>query len=345
MNHIPTLSHATERDVDLLIVEEFAASAFFGAWFYQQMGGDPRDFGGAKVFHSLRRMSNRREIDITVEITAAGDRHLYLIENKIDALEQPDQALSYREEIEERRNDYATARCVLLCPEGYPAMHPRFAGQFDAIVSYEAVRDYFEARAARKADETGMRCAYRARLMTQAIDKLRRGYEQVVHPAKHAFSQHYNALLAELAPDLVPGPSMLRESAAGSRTMIFAPESLPSWPFLPQMRIVHQLKKANANINFYGWGVCFDNLEGVIRADLEGSGLRLVRGVNRRRNGRAGLMIAKDTPPVNLLGEFDAQETAIRTGILATSELREWFLSNEQTISKWSQIVHRGGAL
>lgn len=105
---------------------------------------------------------------------------------------------------------------------------------------------------------------------------------------------------------------MLRESTARSRTMIFAPESLPNWSFLPQMRIVHQLRKGNAKINFYGWGEHFDALQNIIMHNLEGTGFRLVKGVNRRANGRTGMMIVVDTPKVDLLGEFDLQEEATR---------------------------------
>lgn len=339
MKHIPTLSHATERDIDLLIIEELITSASFGAWFMQQMGNDAHNFGSATVFHSLRRTSNRREIDITLEMTTGGARHLYLIENKLDAQEQPDQAASYREEADERHDNYSTVTCVLLCPEGYLALHPSFASQFDKVLNYEAIRDYFKNRSVQEQGEVGLRCAYRARLMTQAIQKQRRGYEQVVHPAKHAFSKRYNQLLTELAPGLMPGPSMLRESAAGSRTMIFAPESLPNWSFLPQTRIVHQLRKGNANINFYGWGEYFDQLQGVITDDIAGTGFRLIRGVNRRANGRAGLVIAVETPKVDLLGEFDSQEEAIREGIKATRQLREWFLTNQNTVSGWAEVV------
>lgn len=120
--------------------------------------------------------------------------------------------------------------------------------------------------------------------------------------------------------------------------MIFAPESLPIWPFLPQMRIVHQLKKGNANINFYGWGEYFAALQNMIIHDLEGTGFRLVRVVNRRANGKAGLIISTETPKIDLLGAFDPQEDAIRRGIKAALRLQEWFLANQHTISKWAEI-------
>jgi len=50
--------------------------------------------------------------------------------------------------------------------------------------------------------------------------------------------------------------------------MIFAPATLPSWDFLPQMRIVHQLREGNANVNFYTWGDHFTALAGAMASDL-----------------------------------------------------------------------------
>jgi hypothetical protein len=65
-----------------------------------------------------------------------------------------------------------------------------------------------------------------------------------------AFNAKYVALLGESGIDLKPGPSMLKEGRPGeSKTMIFAPEALPKWPFLPQTRLVHQLREGNANVN------------------------------------------------------------------------------------------------
>ena len=64
--YIPTLSHATERDIDLLLVEELFANFEFVTWVAAQAG-----FEGAiaswDVKHSKRRTRSRREIDIFVE--------------------------------------------------------------------------------------------------------------------------------------------------------------------------------------------------------------------------------------------------------------------------------------
>lgn len=339
MNDIPVLTHATERDIDLLLVEEFAASPLFAAAFLKFIGLGDLGFQRASVMHSVRRIYSRREIDISARIqTRAGDV-LLLIENKLDTSEQPRQAESYREEAREQAASHHLVRTILICPQDYRAANSGFAAGFDHVISYESLADFFEARAAREKGELSGRLSHRARMMRQAIEKQRRGYTQVIHPAKREFTTRYVELLREMAPELIPGPSMLRESAADSVTMIFGPESLPKWPFLPQMRIVHQLREANANINFYTWGDHFNELAARISADLAGTGIRAIPSVNKRKNGRAGLMLMVPTPALDHFIPFDDQTEAVREGIAATRALRTWFVSHQDEVRGWAALV------
>ena len=339
MKKMLTLTHATERDIDLLLVEEFVASRSFSFWFLKQLGLDASQLGEVSVFHSTRRMHNRREIDISVDVSAGVGRVLLLVENKLDTDEQPDQAKSYRDEAELRASEYQRVLTVLVCPEHYIASHHRFAQAFDRVVTYEAVCQHFNNRTQTSRDEIGARCRHRASLFEQAIGKSRRGYAQVVHPGKRAFSNHYVALLKELGSPLIPGPSMKKDSGAESVTMIFAPKTIPKWSFLPQMRIVHQLREANANINFYTWGDHFPHLAQAMAPALQGTGFRLVPTVNKRRGGRSGLMIVAETPKVDQFADFDQQREAVTQGIWATEKLRDWFLDHRTDVEAWSRIV------
>lgn len=341
MEQMLTLTHATERDIDLLLVEEFAASASFSSWFLEQLGLSVEGMGAVKVFHSTRRMHNRREIDITVDVSTDAGGVLLLVENKLDTDEQPNQAKSYREEAGFRASEYQRVLTVLVCPEHYIARHHRFAQAFDRVVTYEAVCQHFKNRTQTVPDEIGARCLHRANLIEQAITKSRRGYAQVVHPGKRAFSNRYVAILKELGSPLIPGPSMRKDSGAESVTMIFAPKTLPKWPFLPQMRIVHQLREANANINFYTWGDYFPALAQAMAPALQGTDFRLVPTANKRRGGRSGLMVVAETPKVDQFADFDQQREAIVQGIKATEELRNWLLDHRADVEVWSRIVAR----
>lgn len=103
-DEILTLTHATERDIDLLLVEELICGTDLLARLVKE-GFDidlgPMGYRSHRVIHSQRRIHNRREIDICVEITTTEAKPTYLlIENKLDASEQADQSESYQGEAE-----------------------------------------------------------------------------------------------------------------------------------------------------------------------------------------------------------------------------------------------------
>lgn len=177
---IPTLSHATERDIDLLLVEELTASMDFLGWITAKVGWNapPKTW---RVLHSKRRTRNRREIDIHVELLTSDKKpsSVLLIENKLGEDEQPEQGESYREELARIAPDCAKSAMMIICPESYAASHAIFAAKFDAVVSYESVAAALRTRAGHADGETMRRLAFRADLLDQAIFKFRRGYTAV----------------------------------------------------------------------------------------------------------------------------------------------------------------------
>ena len=172
---IPTLSHATERDIDLLLVEELYSTRDFVFWMAAQTGFS-KGIVSWEVKHSKRRTRSRREIDIFVEIDYVdGTRGALLIENKIDASEQPDQAESYREELAVLASGYDLAVMIIVCPEGYRDKNLDFTSKFDVTVTYEMIRDWFAKAEAEAGDELVLRFRLRTELIDQAIHKHRRG--------------------------------------------------------------------------------------------------------------------------------------------------------------------------
>lgn len=118
MDALLTLTHATERDVDLLLVEELTASSEFAHWLGQRAGWT-ESVGQWGVTHSKRRTQNRREIDIELRLTSpAAKRAILLIENKLGESPQSNQAESYREECQLliRNGACSLAANVLVCP-------------------------------------------------------------------------------------------------------------------------------------------------------------------------------------------------------------------------------------
>lgn len=345
MDTMLTLTHATERDVDILLIEEMKCSPIFVGWFSGLVAAKmstaiPCDT--SSVVHSKRRIHNRREIDITLSIRGGGRRAILLVENKLDSGAQPFQAESYRSEAEflVSHGEADAVFIVLVAPEAYAAGAGPFLAKFDCLITYEAIAEFMDGRVRKESGELKDRLLHRQHLVQQAITKARRGYQAVPMVEIEAFNAKYVALLAEASINLEAGPSMLKEGRPGeSKTMIFAPGALPKWPFLPQTRLVHQLREGNANVNFYGWGRHFSYLATLMAPVLVSTPYRPVPTVNKRVGGNSGLMIVADAPMVdNLLG-FDEQREAILEGMRVTAGLREWFLSNERAIAAWAKEV------
>jgi hypothetical protein len=338
-----TLTHATERDVDLLLIEELKCSPAFVAWFAGRVGealGTTMVWKCSSVAHSKRRLHNRREIDITLHLESGTGRTVILIENKLDTDPQPRQAESYLEEAAAlvKSGEAKTAHTVLVAPQAYLKRASDFTGKFSSAISYEEISQFISARSCREEGELAARLEHRHALLDQAITKARRGYEAVPLSEIEAFNAQYVGLLREFGINLEPGPSMLKEGRPGeSKTMIFAPAALPKWPFLPQTRLVHQLREGNANINFYGWGGLFTRLASVMAPDLKGTPYRPVPTVNKRIGGNSGLMLVVDTPPIDNLMSFDEQQDRILEGARITSDLREWFVGHRSAIERWAR--------
>ena len=121
--------------------------------------------------------------------------------------------------------------------------------------------------------------------------------------------------------------------------MIFGLGTLPEWEFLPQMRLVHQLREGNVNVNFYGWGDFFSELAGQIGSDLRGTGFKIVPTVNKRKNGRAGLMLFSITPVVTNARSLAEQQVDVVSGMVAAERLRSWIWANKAVIACWAEII------
>jgi len=343
---IPTLTHATERDIDLLLVEELKCSHQFVKWFTSQVRSNSSQYTEIEnwdVLHSVRRMRNRREIDIFLTITNI-DRTIdgFLIENKLDASDQPEQAESYKDECEQlvSAGEVNAAFIVLVCPEKYAKENSEFSEKFQSVVTYENFVGFLRERVGAENGELKSRLNHRCDLIDQAIHKSRREYEAVPIPEIDNFNSQYVDLCQKRFPELIPGRSMLQSGRPGeSKTMIFDPKSLSQQAYLPQIRIVHQLREGNANINFYKWGNHFDDIAASVQASLKGLPFNVAATMNRRKGGNSGLMIYGETPQIDNLKTFEDQQVQLNAGMEMVDRLRGWFEANQSTIREWAESI------
>lgn len=156
---------------------------------------------------SVTRSANRagRETDIHIDLADG----LLLIENKVDAAFQPDQARSYALEVERRRAEGGAAWAVVVFPRRRTPEVTFIAGDyFDARVAIEDLIDHVEW------GDDDLSAASRIVLWRTLQPKL--GPE--VDPERSAWGEGYRALVADLWPT---DPLMIGKNALRTRTASF----------------------------------------------------------------------------------------------------------------------------
>lgn len=200
------LASVNERDIDLLLLEEFHVSNDFVAWFCSKLGLHTVKAAGA--WHSLSDTDG--ESDLVLRVLQEGRRIGILIENKVSAPTQYRQAERYhlrgRRLVEEGKLD--SYRTVICAPERYlNAVGPETAYQHR--ISYEKIEAWF-----REQQGQGRRAVWRHYVMLAAIDQGRRGYTMAVNATITKFHLAYWTYLRQRHPSI----QMARPRARGSKS-------------------------------------------------------------------------------------------------------------------------------
>jgi hypothetical protein len=137
-----------ERHIDRLLSEELEASSAFAAWFVRQVFGDqvPQDApSSCATLIGHHRIVG--ETDILVKVGwRSGVRAEIHIEDKLEALPQPDQALRYATAVE--KSETRLAASALVAPRPWMRRHPRETALYHAAIALEDIAKQLGARAA-----------------------------------------------------------------------------------------------------------------------------------------------------------------------------------------------------
>jgi hypothetical protein len=304
-----------ERDIDLLMLEEFLATPDFGVWFASQIFGEGCCPG--RCISALRSVTQSSgESDLEVEYMADdGTRTLFLIENKIGAGLQPQQA---RRDLE-RGSEFvdsgggAAADTIIVAPSRYFASEDQTKG-FNFRLSYESLRDWFDA-----AMQLGARRNFKIALLNAGIEKGTLGYQPVTDAPVTLFWQAYWRLLLVLAPELeMPAPEA-KPSRSGFISM--RPPALKSLG----ADIVHKVNKGRVDLQLRKLGehanAVRKALDPLLEEDMS----------VERATGSVAIRI--NVPKMSTLDSFASQESEARLGIAAAKRLMEWCLKFRNEVS------------
>lgn len=297
-----------ERDIDLLIVEELVVSTKFGTWFINKTA--PRPIEIDTIIDAWHSVYDRElgESDIEFGFTdSAGRDVLILIENKIAAEFQEEQLQRYQKRGEKAvENEWDEFYTCLFAPESYVDTTDR-AEIVDATLSYEAVRDWFDARETRRGE-------YRSRMLDAAITQGRRGYVSEPDEEATSFRHGYWNIAHIEFPELeMNEPTGV---AGGNSWERFNPSDFPS-----DIELVHKMDRGVVDLTFGGRAA----EETVFRDRYEP---HLDPDMSIAETGKS-LSVRISVAPLDWKGDPTEQSETIREGLSAASRLLEWYRQTE----------------
>jgi hypothetical protein len=298
----PRLEAVTERDIDILLMEEFESGAGFLEWFVGTTARWPLD--GLDLLGAWHSVSNEHgESDILVLAHRPGGELLaLLIENKVDAPPQPEQALRY-----ERRGQAGVADGVwqqfatcIVAPQRYLDAAANVAG-YQTRVSYEAIGEWMRANL-----PPGRRTEFKRNLILAAVEQQRRGYSPKIDPVvTHFFAEYW-----EMAESIFPELRFVHsgERPADSTWAEFRPAELPKG-----RQILHKIPKGYVDLQFSGLGARIEELN-TLNAALLRDGLKFAQATKS-----ASLRI--EVPKMDVREDFSSQREAALLALKAAYKL------------------------
>jgi hypothetical protein len=213
-----------ERDIDLLLAEEFAVSSPFAKWFLQRTKKfRDQDANVLDVYVSKSDATGESDLVVVFEKQAGESRFALLIEDKIDAPLQAEQECRYtlRGDAEIARGDYSEYEVILCAPERYRDVHPETVS-FDSFVSCEIVNDFLRSQA-----PNDKRSVYRANFVSTAAKKSSNTWTRVDDAVTNAFWRGAYEIATREFPDLEMKPLELTKD---STWVNVRPLDMPSVP-------------------------------------------------------------------------------------------------------------------
>lgn len=221
------LDTTLERDMDLLIMEEFIASPVFAKIFLDAVNLTEA-YTIEHAIHSMRD-SDLGESDIVFILKIGEIRHAIHIEDKIDALAMHAQCERYSMRAEKDISDglYDEYSVFIVAPEKYLAANSE-AQRYANHISYETIRAYF-------ATQTDFRSKYKLALIDRAIAEQKNGYQWEANPGVVQFCKAMDNYQKEHYPSIPLGSEAWWR---GYKT------------FLPDAVIVYKANKGFCDLQF-----------------------------------------------------------------------------------------------
>lgn len=311
-------SDIRERDIDLLILEELYASPSFQRHFLTCLQGViPLDAVFQRCGHSIANSIGQSDLEVTFQ-DSTGKNWRVLIENKIDAEFQPDQAGRYRKRAEFYLAQHECDGTVtaLIAPKNYLG---DAANGFDRSVSYEELCDWFKS-----AESLGDRKICKVGTFEAAISKAKDIKQKNVKIT--AFWNGYYNVVQQVAPEL----EMPRPVPRSGGFVLFKPAAAHG------IKFVHKMPYRHVDLQFRGMGGKVLDLRRVFES-------RLLPNMGIQKAHKSAV-IRCVVEPLLIEGDFESQQEQVKACVLEAKALLTWWVNNKAEWYRTSQRTPEKGA-
>ena len=301
-----TFRAVSEHDIDMLVLEEIHASAGFRSWVSEQCSiarAENHRFAGA--WHSITE-GNLGESDLVLLLEGPdGKKVCILIENKIDAAPQLNQAARYQDRGESgvSRGGWDSYTTAIIAPNDY--LQSDWADEYEHRISYEDIRNRVAL-----SDLDPARRDFKVAMIDAAIEQSRRGYRPVADPIVTAFYRDFHAFVEEEFAEL----NMKKPGNVPTKSgwIHYRPQGLDK-----RFTLRHKLKFGRVDLEMPGCGQLLDQIASKNQV-LIGADIQVIQA------GKAAA-ISITVPEIDKTEGLDGQIEAARQG--AKAAIRLWSIA------------------
>lgn len=316
-----TIGRKYERDIDLLLAEEFMVSEPFANWFLAKTKFVGLEARVKDVFVSKSEVSTG-ESDLVVLYWNQENTMLFAIhiEDKIDAPLQPEQEARYRlrakREVEQGK--YADYQVFLCAPEFYKANQPKTA-YFDGFVSYEEMAKFIAA------NDRSPRGKYRSDFIATATSRNLNNWQRVEDEQTNTFwSEVYKIASRDFTILEMKDPHFTK----GQSWITFRPHNMPTMP----RRIYLSLKGEKGYIDLTFSNCIAHIFENAVRSILES-------GMTVHQTGKS-TAIRLSFAPFNVCDPFESTANRVREALASCEKLVRFFTLNREQLIGAAMALH-----
>jgi hypothetical protein len=316
MIELKCLQAVSERDIDMILVEELQASELFRVWFASQVFDHTSYKMKIGAWHSVSDPALGESDVVFLFVNETDGTSAILIENKINASAQPDQGIRYQKRGSAGQNSgwWDDFKTCLVAPEKYLKSITQ-TEKYDVEISYEQIQSYFADL--QNQDE---RFAHKALVIEEGIVQNRRGYQPEIDTSLTRFTENYYAFAAENYPDA--GMDTPKPRPGGSTWITFRPDCLPK-----DSDIAHQTTAGFVKLFFRGAAGQFDELVNKYSAHLPDDAVIKLAG----KSVAIIMEVPKIADPQNV--PFDKCLTEVKAALSAIKEILVVVQNAEQAAS------------